>query len=90
MNRTRDTVAEVARRTIVLAAISVALVGCKDVVRDLAHCKLKAMEIYKSLPAEGDERAGQYVLNCMQAAGYRLVGKCASGTAGYTYRSCYE
>jgi len=30
------------------------------------------------------------VLNCMQAAGYRLVGKCASGTAGYTYRSCYE
>jgi hypothetical protein len=89
MNWTPDTVAEVARRTIVLAAISVALVGCKDVGRDLAACKVKAMEVYKPADVETDASASLYVRNCMEAAGYSLVGLCVP-TTSYTYLSCYE
>jgi hypothetical protein len=33
-------------RSVVLAAVSVALIGCKDVGRDMAACKVKAIEIY--------------------------------------------
>ena len=85
-----DTVAAAAWRTIVLAAISVTLIGCKDVGRDMAACKVKAIEVYKPNLLEADERAREYVLNCMQAMGYRLVSLCASSTAGYTYLTCYE
>jgi hypothetical protein len=93
MTRTRGTVAEVALRSIVLAAISVTLIGCKDVGRDLAACKVKAMEVYKPTSLYSDDRAGEYVRNCMEAAGYQILGHCVGGnlgTEGYTYLSCYE
>jgi hypothetical protein len=86
-----DTIPAAAWRSIVLAAISVTLIGCKDVVRDVAHCKIKAMKAYKPASVDVDERAGQYVLNCMQAAGYQFTSRCTkAGTARYTYPICYE
>ena len=48
-------------RSIILAVISVALVGCKDVGRDMAACKVKAIEVYKPASVEtanaGKEKA---------------------------------
>src|SRR5262249_16287994 len=90
MNRTR--VGTVAWHSIVLATISVALIGCKDVGRDMAACKIKAMEVYKpAASVETDDRASEYVRSCMEAMGYRLLPHCVGGTvgtAGYTYLSC--
>jgi hypothetical protein len=95
MNQPREgnTIAAAALRTIVLVAISIMLIGCKDVGRDMAACKVKAMEVYKPVSAETDDRAGEYVRNCMEAIGYRLLPHCVGGnlgTAGYTFLSCYE
>ena len=94
MNRTCDTVAAVAWRSIMLAAISVTLIGCKDLGRDMAAGKVKAMEVYKPASVEGDDRAREYVRNCLEAMGYRLLPNCVgggtAGTFGYTYFSCYE
>ena len=76
-----------------LAAISVTLIGCKDVGRDMAACKIKAMEVYKPASVETDDPASEYVRNCMEAMGYRLLSHCVggtTGTAGYTYLSCYQ
>jgi hypothetical protein len=80
-------------RSIMIAAISLTLIGCKDVGRDMAACKVNAMEVYKPASVETDDRAGEYVRTCMEAMGYRLLPLCvggSAGTAGYTYFSCYE
>jgi hypothetical protein len=76
-----------------LVAVPIAVIGCsKDVGRDMANCKVKAMEAYKPASVETDDRAAQYVLNCMLAAGYQLTSVCmnASNPAGWTYFSCYQ
>jgi len=73
-----------------LAAISITLVGCKDAVRDMAACKVKAMEVYKPVFVETDAHAAEYVRNCMEAMGYHLSCDSSTGTFGYTLFSCYE
>jgi hypothetical protein len=76
-----------------LVAVSIALIGCKDVGRDMAACKVKAIEVYKPASVETDDRAAEYVRNCMEAMGYSLLPHCVggtAGTAGYTFFSCYE
>jgi hypothetical protein len=91
MNQVRDvTAVAAATRIIMLAAISVTLIGCKDVGRDMAICKVKAMELYKPASIETDDRTTQYVRNCMEAMGYRLLSHCTYWTAGYTSVTCYE
>jgi hypothetical protein len=51
------------------------------------------MEVYKPTSLYSDDRAGEYVRNCMEAMGYLFLANCAggpTGTNGYTYPSCYK
>jgi len=49
------------------------------------------MALYKPVSAETDVTR-EYVRNCMEAVGYRLLPRCggAVGTFGYTYLPYYE
>jgi hypothetical protein len=68
------------------------LTGCfdgKDVQRDLAACKVRAIEVYKPASLISDDRAGEYIKNCMITVGYRLASDCLDKQI-WTYVGCYE
>ncbi len=66
------------RIRIILSVIGfvVGLTGCfdaKDKQRDLAACAVRAIEVYKpASPLVLDDRAGEYIKNCMITVGYRV------------------
>jgi hypothetical protein len=68
-------------RALAIVGMAFALAGCGDAGRDLAECTLKALP---TTDAETVER-GEYLYNCMAAAGYKLGPTCqrAVGLTGY-------
>jgi hypothetical protein len=62
-------------RTIVAVLVAIAIAGCSDSKQqDLARCKLKAIELYRS-PSDESKWSRQpllYVHQCMIASGYLL------------------
>lgn len=78
----------------ILIAVTAAAIGCsdKDVGRDIAACRTKAMEVYKPKSVGGDNRVAEYVLDCMKVAGHQLNSKVCPVTDPWywTLDSCYE
>jgi hypothetical protein len=72
---------------ILLAAMAVAVVGCSvDTEKDLAACKVKAMELYKPENA-GEGQSGDYLRACMRAAGYLPDWTCPKNI--WDMATCY-
>jgi hypothetical protein len=79
---------------VVLAALAVA--GCSDTTkRDLATCRLKAIEEYhlRAASKDDDEDAAYYVEICMQAEGYQLhvsTKGCSDTASRLKADNCYQ
>jgi len=79
--------------TILVAAC--ALTGCFDNTKqDLAACKLKALEVYRSKVKSGEyvEEQAYYVQICMEAAGYQVrpFEGCSDATNKWMNDGCYS
>jgi hypothetical protein len=76
------------QRSLIVAAILVALVGCSDLEPDLATCKAKVAEADARENMSGDEAAG-YLRECMRAEGWPLRDYCLDKPRMWESPECY-
>jgi hypothetical protein len=65
----------------------------KDIAKDLAKCKLRAMELYR--PSDDDLESSvsptfRYIDACMVANGYKVVPTCAADTVRSDWGGCWK
>jgi hypothetical protein len=83
-------------KLLAVALTLAALTGCGgDAKRDLASCRLKAIEEYhlRAASKDDDEDAAYYVEICMQAAGYQLqvwTKGCSDTASRLKLETCYQ
>ena len=79
-----------------MTASALAVAGCSDnTKRDLAACRLKAIEEYhlRAASKDNDDDAAYYVEICMEAAGYQLhvsTKGCSDTASRLKVDTCYE
>jgi hypothetical protein len=77
------------RHNILVAATVVALTGCSDDLKpDLAACKAKTMELYRSAELSEEEPA-DYLRECMRAEGWPLRDACLDTRHRWGAPECY-
>ena len=77
------------RHSIIVAATVVALTGCSDDLEpDLAACKAKVMEVYRSADLSEEQRAA-YIRECMIAEGWPIRDACLYKPHMWDSAECY-
>jgi hypothetical protein len=77
------------RHSIIVAATVVALTGCSDELKpDLAACKAKTMDVYRTVPLS-EEKPAAYLRECMRAKGWPLRDACLDTPQMWDSPECY-
>ena len=77
------------RHSVMLAATVVGLTaGSDDLKPDLAACKAKTMDVYRTVPLS-EEKPAAYLRECMRAKGWPLRDACLDRPQMWDSPDCY-